>query len=342
MMRGGLTVKDAHPAAQDIRGKSVVNIAAICLEQGGRSTRNMSANETIQAALTGSDFPLLLANTANKSLMLGYEDEPASHRMWTRPVDVRDFKPQSRVAISEAPALTEIKERGEYLDGVLSERAESYQIATYGRMLSLSRQMMINDDLDAFTRIPRAFGASAARLEADKVYNDIIIANPTMSDGVALFHANHKNLMTAAEISIASLSTARAAMRKQKGIAGTGVLNIVPRYLIVPAELEGLAEMTIASLVDPTKTNETPNLQWIRSLELVVDPRLDADSTTAWYLAASTSQIDTVEIAYLEGQRGVFTENHTKFESDEFRMKARLDFAAAAIDWIGLVKNPGA
>lgn len=74
----------------------------------------------------------------------------------------------------------------------------------------------------------------------------------------------------------------------------------------------------------------------------MVDPRLDADSETAWYLAASTNQVDTVEVAYLRGQRGVFTEDETQFETENCRVKARLDFAAQVIDWVGLYKNPGA
>ncbi len=73
-----------------------------------------------------------------------------------------------------------------------------------------------------------------------------------------------------------------------------------------------------------------------------MDARLDDNSETAWYLAASVNQIDTIEIAHLEGQRGVFTEDETQFATDAYRVKARLDFAAAAIDWVGLIKNPGA
>lgn len=115
--------------------------------------------------------------------------------------------------MSEAPDLKEILEGGEYTNGALSERAESYSLKTYGRMMVLTRVAIINDDLGGFTRIPNAFGASAARLEADKVYN-LLTSNPNMSDSKALFHADHKNLMTGADLSIASLGVARAEMRK--------------------------------------------------------------------------------------------------------------------------------
>ena len=75
---------------------------------------------------------------------------------------------------------------------------------------------------------------------------------------------------------------------------------------------------------------------------MVVEPRLDANSATAWYLAADTSQIDTVEYCYLEGNSGVYIETRQGFDVDGMEIKARLDFAAKAIDFRGLYKNVGA
>lgn len=162
-----------------------------------------------------------------------------------------------------------------------------------------------------------------------------------MADLNALFHVDHNNLMTGAALSMTTLAKARAAMRKQTGMNGA-ILNIVPRFLIVPASLESTAEQLVTSMVDPTKQNATPQLAWIRGLDIVVDARLDADSATAWYLAADSNQVDTVEIAYLQGQRGAFIDQEQNFDSDNLTVKCRLDFQAAPIDWIGLIKNPGA
>ena len=63
---------------------------------------------------------------------------------------------------------------------------------------------------------------------------------------------------------------------------------------------------------------------------------------TAWYLAASPNQIDTIEYAYLEGQQGAYIETRNGFDVDGVEIKCRLDFGAKAIDWRGLYKNPGA
>ena len=70
--------------------------------------------------------------------------------------------------------------------------------------------------------------------------------------------------------------------------------------------------------------------------------RTNRPSETAWYLAASPNQIDTIEYAYLEGQQGAYIETRNGFDVDGVEIKCRLDFGAKAIDWRGLYKNPGA
>jgi len=172
-------------------------------------------------------------------------------------------------------------------------------------------------------------------------------------DSVALFHANHKNLITGATSSldptvntaapgpISAMNGARTKMRLQKGPQGTP-LNLVPRFAAAPAALETyllqmLYPINIAS-ADSTKV--VP--EWVRSLVPVIEPRLDAVSATAWYVIADPAQIDTVEYCYLEGQEGVYIETRQGFDVDGLEIKARNDFAAAAIDFRGMQKNAGA
>ncbi len=347
LLKNNIRPKLLHPSARDVMGMSLTDMARTLLSQSGGTIRrglfgvkSETSHDVIKAAMTTSDFPLLLENVASKSLMTGYESEPASHRTWVNQTDVADFKLQKRVALSEAPYLEPVLEAGEYKYGSMKEKGEGFALGTFGKIISLTRQMMINDDLNALTKIPNALGRSAARLEADKVYS-ILTGNPLMADGLALFHASHKNLMTAAALSIASLADARAAMRKQKGLQGA-ILNIVPRFLIVPAALESEAEQLVATLVDPTKQNATPQHAWIRGLEIVVNARLDEASGVSWYLAADFNQVDTIEVAYLQGQRGAFIDQETNFDTDALKIKCRLDFQAAPIDWLGLIRNPGA
>lgn len=338
LQRAGIHVDKPHPAAKDLRRMSLQAMAESCVSMRGGTIRDRTPAGVFKSAHTTSDFPFLLANTANKALMAGYEAEPASHTAWVRETEAEDFKTLSRVQRSEAPALLAVAEGAEITEGSFGERREQYALTSYGRIFSITRQAMVNDDLGAFTTLPAAFGQAARRKEADVVYS-ILTANAAMSDSVALFHATHGNLSGASgSITVATLATARAAMRKQTGPAGVGYLNLVPRFLIAPPELETVAENVINSISNPDSTNAgTKNLDFVRGLSLVVDPRLSG-TPTAWYLAADSRQVDTVEVARLAGQRGVAIEEQYNFDTGGFRLKAVLDFAAAPIDWRGLYR----
>jgi hypothetical protein len=243
------------------------------------------------------------------------------------------------VQLGEAPALETVNEHGEFKRGTIGEGAESYQIATVGKVFAISRQVVINDDLDAFTRVPMLFGRSAANYESNLVWG-ILTANAAMADGVTLFHASHSNLGSAGAISDTTLTEARKQMRLQKGLDGTTVLNLMPTQLIVPAALETTAKKYLATEIRPGKASDVN--PFAGSMSLVVEPRLDGSSPTAWFVAADPGQIDMIELAYLQGQRGVYIETRNGFDVDGVEIKARLDVGAKAIDHRGLFKNAGA
>ena len=343
-MRAGIAVPKPHPAARDLLRTSIVSLAESVVSMHGCSTQGLGPAGIIKAAFTTgtSDFPLLLSNTANKALLYGYDAAPQTHAVWTSEREAKDFKTNTLLALGEAPSLELVPELAEYTHGAMTESAETFAIAKYGKVFTLSREAMINDDLQAFTRMPQAFGAAARRLEADKVYGRLT-SNPTMSDGVALFHASHGNLaVSGAAPSVTSLGAARAAMRKQKGVGALDYIDPAPRFLIVPVALETLCEQLLASLVDPSKSNDTGNVAWIRGLTLVADPRLDDASATAWYLAADPNQIEGVARVYLTGEPRPALEEDVGFYVDGIAWKARLEFAATVVGWRALYKNPGA
>lgn len=341
-IRSGLHIASPHSQVRDVERMDLCAIAERFLSMAGKQTRGLDRAGIFRAAVTTSDFPLLLANTAGKSLQLGYQNEVTTHQIWTGEKEVKDFKPQSLVKLSEAPGLLEVKEGGEYHYGAFGEAAETFSVKTFGRLFSFTRQAMINDDLGALTSLPAAFGSSARRLESDQVYAKLTGA-PVMSDSKALFHADHGNLAgTGAALSVDSLGAARAAMRRQKGIKNTSYVDPQPRFLIVPVCLESKAEALLNSMVLYGASNNTDNLAWIRNLTLVADPRLDDVSPTAWYLAASPAQIDHIVRAYIAGQARPYFEHKLGFETDDLAVKSRLDLGVGVIDFRGLYMNPGA
>ena len=336
------TLFQLEDAARQYRGMTLLELARESLGNVGVNTRGLSRDEVATRALhSTSDFPEILSAVTNKTLRQAYEAYPRTFMLFCRQVLATDFKAMHRVQLGEAPQLLEVGESGEFKRGTLGESKESYKVKTYGRVVAITRQTLINDDLDAFTRIPAMYGNSIAQLESDVVWG-VITANPAMADGNALFHTTHKNLAgTGAALAVEAVGAARAAMAKQTGLDKKTVLNVRPAFLIVPASLELKAEQMVAqNLVPAATSNVVP--QSIRTLAPISEPRLDAVSETAWYLAASPNQIDTIEYAYLEGQQGAYIETRNGFDVDGVEIKCRLDFGAKAIDWRGLYKNPGA
>lgn len=331
--------------AREFRGLTLLELARHALDRRGIATRGLSKMELATEALIGrsglhstSDFPLILANVANKTLRAAYDTTPRTFTAWARQAVITDFKPVARNQLGGAPDLLRVPESGEFTYGTIGESREVYALVTYGRIVGITRQTLINDDLDAFTRIPSAFGAAAADLESDLVYS-IFSTNPNMADGNPLFHASHANLGTAGAISETTLAEAYRLFGNQRGLEGRQI-SVLPRYIITPP---GVRSVEARKNVTATTPNAVAGVNaFANRLEPIEEARLiPAAGPDPWFLAADPSRIDTIEFAYLEGQQGVYTETRSGFEVDGIEIKARHDFAAKAIDWRGLFRNAG-
>jgi len=344
---------------RQFRSMSLLEIGREHLERAGLNTRAMDrmqlATQILMFRSGGmmgtSDFASLLANVASKRLRRGYEENMPSYRVWARRApNAPDFKSMSVVNLAGAPDLLQTNEHGEFKYGAMTDGKETYALTTYGRIVSLTRQAIVNDDLRGFDRLVGAFGNSAARLENRTVYG-ILTTNANMGDGGALFNATavttaggHANLTSSGTaISVTSLGVGRANMRAKKGLQSEE-LNLTPKYLIVPAGQEQLAYQYTSSQFVPATSSAVNEFRagGRTALEPVVEAILDASSDKSWYLAADSGAIDTVEFCYLDGAEGPVIESEVGFEVDGISYKCRLDFAAKAIDWRGLYKNVGA
>ncbi len=340
--------RNAIEVARQYRGLSLVEMARVCVEATGVRTAGMTKAEIAGLALgmtragemTTSDFPKITANVANKAMLQAYTQAPQTWRPLVREVSAADFKTLYRLALSEAPRLEEVKESEEIKRGKFTESQETYAVKTYAKIAALSRKTIINDDMGAFTEIPASYGRAAADLESDTVWA-LITANGNMADGIALFHASHNNLGTGGAISLTTLGEARKLLRKQKALQNKQILNLLPKYLVVPAAIETTAQQYLnqSQLLADQAANVNP---FAGLMQLIVEPRLDDNSATAWYMAADPGQRAAIEVAYLEGQRGVYIETREGFDIDGIEFKARLDFGAGVTDFRPLVKNAGA
>ena len=193
------------------------------------------------SGMTTSDFTNLLVNTATKALMLGWEQAPETWQQWTRIGQVPDFKSATRTGLSGFSTRAVVPEDGEITYGKFTDRKETIQAVSYAKKFRLAYQAIKNDDLNAFTAIPRGMGRAAQSVIGDMVYNILDGVGPTMNqDSTALFatsgHANYVAAATAPNVT--TMDTAFTAMAKQTDPNTGKVLNIAPRFLLVPKALE--------------------------------------------------------------------------------------------------------
>ena len=311
-------------------------------------------NPRIALAHSTSDFPLLLGDVLNKSMRARYVEYPKTWPIWVRPTTNVDFKDIKRIALSGVQDLVLQPEGAELKYGTMSESRETYYLATYSRGFKCTRQMLINDDLDAFSRLPALHMDAAVRLEEDVVYA-VLMNNAAMADGVPLFNANppgnnptpvgHWNAINMA-LNTVGLDFGRERMRVQPGpspaagVAGP-VLNIEPAYLLVSARLEGNAKRLLTSEYLPAaQMGHTANI-WRGALIPVVQPRFDRSDAENWGLAADYNRIDTLEICFLEAEQTPVLSQETEFDTGDMKIAIRHTVAAKAIDYRGLLLSEG-
>ncbi len=330
-------------SAREWRGLSLINAAREYLRQCGELQPGMNDSQVAERALHGTtDFPIILGDVVRTRLLAGYNAYPNTFQLIAIRNTVTNFKEIRAARFGENPELRKVNEHGEFPRGTMVEGVESYKIATYGRIIGVTRQMLINDELGALARVPNRWGRQIAKLEGDIVW-DMIVKNAVMSsDGNALFHTDHTNLDgTGRAIDVSGLKEGRKHFRKQTDIDGNRI-DLAPKYLFVTTDDEVDAQQLLQSNTTPTKTADVVP-EAIRSLTPVSEHRLDVDSgPRPWYLFADKADLDAgLEFAYLAGNEEPFTDEQMGFNVDGVEWKVRHDFGAGLTDWRFGYKNPG-
>lgn len=341
LMAAGLAVAEPAPGANELRGYSLIELARESLRRECDTKANFGDNmEMARAAINStSTFPAIMSNLANKSVMNGFNEAETTFQIWTGKGSNRDFKEAARYALSEAGNLELVPEGGQFPQDVFGEASARTKVATYGKIFSLTRQAIINDDLGLFSKIATKYGSAAKRLVNKMVYAQLT-GTVKMQDNVALFDDKHGNVAKTAEaLSVTSLAKAITAMRRQKGITDAANLNITPKYLVVPPELEVTAYQIVNSTAAVDGTNSGVFNPYKGRFVVVSDAELT--DPTAWYLVADASQHDTIEVTYLNGVETPRLETRQGFDVDGIEYKVAFDVGVDAIDFRGLYKNAG-
>jgi hypothetical protein len=329
--------------ARPLVGLRLADIARHQLRERGLSALGSDAEVITRSLHTTSDFSNLLSNLSNKVLAAAYGVAPSGMKTVCRQSTANDFKAKNILRRGEMPMLAKVNEHGEFTRATTNENKESYSIDTFGKIFGMTRKALINDDLGAFSDVVSSWGLAAMEFE-NSFLVDTLTANsgggPKLADTQNLFHSTHGNLAgSGGAIGDSTLTAARLALRTMKGLSGTIPISATPKYLVVPAAIETLAEKYLSTIYAATAATVNP---FPGKLELIVDPRLDAKSATRWYVFADPAILPVIEYSYLSGFEGLQVETRNGFDVDGVEIKARLDFGAGGIDHRGAYMNPGA
>ena len=334
-------------AAEKYRGMTLLEIARDAVERSGLATRGMDKMEIVKRSITSStsDFPVLLEGTNRRVLLAAYSNMADTWRRFCSVGSVSDFREYKRLRMGSIANLDALQENGTYRTKPIPDgEFERIVAGTKGNTINVTRKMIVNDDLSAFTRLAAMLGRAAART----IESDVLALfglnsgnGPTMQDGNPLFHVNHANIAaTNAKPTVDAFDAARVQLASQKDPSGNDFLDLRPALWLGPVSLGGQARVTNENQYNPDVTNKFQVANNVRGLvsDVVDTPRLTG---TAWYMLADPMEEPVFEVVFLDGVQTPYLEQNEPFDVDGIRWKIRLDYGVGATGWRGVVKNNG-
>jgi phage head maturation protease len=352
LLRAGLAIEQAkrgggyvpHAAARELANMSLREMLVEDARLRGVATPHvLTTEQLIRGAMTpDSQFAAMLDNSVGKAMLIGLSAAATTFQLWTSRGSNRDFKATKRYRMSEAGALELVPQSGEIKRDEMQDEGVTTILGTYGKRWALTRQAVINDDLDFIGRMPVAYVQAAMRGLNHACYAPLT-DNATIYDGKALFHTDHGNYVASGSgdaPSTATLSAARTAMRRQTGLRALQAVNITPWAILAPPELETDIDKLLNSIADVSAAQAGVTNPFRGKLTSIIDPEMT--DTDAWFVAGNPAQADTVEVSYLNGRDTPIIENAmADFDVLGWNWRIYWDWAVTVLDFRALYMNAG-
>lgn len=359
LMRTGVEVQNPARGAEEMRGFSLRDMAIECLARDGvgttasllRMSKDVLFNTVCRQFFNPTAaFPAILDNAIRKNIVQLYQTVPTTFQLWTTKGSVPDFKPTKDHSYLAGGAgdFLRVGENGELkADKPSTELLPQRQIDTYGRQFSMSRQAFINDDIGFITEIPGLYATSAKRTINKQVYK-ILVDNPAVFDGVALFDNAHNNLIaTGAAPSVDTLQAIMLKLLSQKDPSGDSIM-VEPEYLIVPVGYGfKMSQLLETALIDVTGIgSHTANAlyNYRKKLKVVEEGALNvlaAGGAIPWFAVGNKNYAKSLQVDYLNGQETPTIRRSEVPGQLGFVWDIWLDWGITAVDFRGIAKNPG-
>nr|DAO05733.1 MAG TPA: major capsid protein [Bacteriophage sp.] len=335
LARAGIDKDKADTKDNAYNAMTLRELARASLVDRGISVSGQNAMSMVGLAFThsSSDFGQILIDVAHKSLLKGWETAAENFDQFTSHGTLTDFRPAKRVGLGDFGYLPQVGEGEEYTYGTIGDEGASVALATYGQLFSITRQAIINDDMNLLTKIPEKMG-QAARATIAKLVFALLTGNAIAQDGKALFDASHKNTLTGAALDVTSIDKAIQIMNGFVNARGEP-LAIEPEFMLLPTSLYTRAKQVLGSASVEGADANSGIINPIRDIvPALKSARLQVADPKSWYLINK----EAIEVSYLDGIDTPYIEQQNGFTVDGVSTKVRIDAGVNVIDYRGIVK----
>ena len=336
-------------ADKHLRGMGLKDVMVEACRLEGKNVGVAFNNDTIKAAFSTVSLPGILSNVANKKALQAYNAIDSIASKLCSVGDLNDFKEAERVRLVDVGDLELVGADGELKDSTVSEDRATNKLSTYGKVFTLTRKMIYDDDLGEFLKIPTGFGSRGKR-KIDQVFFSRLLSNPVQADGKALFSTEHKNYTGGATSALGVESLEKAITKFMDQVDSDGQpISVEPKFLLVPTVLFPAAQRLTMStlLIGGDAVVPAGNVIAKYGLTPIASPYLTnvtypGFSDTGWYLWGDPNQVDTFEIGYFRGKKSPTVElGETNFNTLGMSFRVYFDFGVREQDHRGIVFNKG-
>ena len=355
LMRAGIELEKPADGANELRHMSLRDLAIECMKDTESGLSRMSSDEIFNIAQRQffnptSAFPAMLDNTINKAYVEGHKKVAVTFNRITKKGTLKDFKiANNNYLAGPVGEFKRVPESGELKhDSYKDVKLPTRKLETYGRQFTLTRQAFINDDIDLITKMPAKYAASARKTINTQVY-EILVNNPAIYDGTALFSKAHGNLInTGTGITKESMQAMILALQSQKNEFEEAII-IRPAKIVVPVGMS----FEIYTLFNSPTINTTGNTQaanplyrYANQIEIIEDPTINVLSggfgkAMPWFLLGANDDTDFIQVDYLNGQEVPTIRRSEVPGTLGFIWDIYLDWGISVMDFRGAIKNPG-
>ena len=287
-------------------------IAACCMMDGRMAPEiNASPDEWIRAGFSSGSLSGILSNLANKVLELPFESNADAAAVFQvcKEIPLNDLKQHSMYRLYTGSKLPEVPGGGPLEYDYLQESSRTIQAKTHGKLIGITRDMIINDDLLAFMSLPEKISRDGFEQFADDFVR-MLEVTAVAGGADAFFHSTHKNVDTSSKT---PNDTGLALMKKMFGAMtdDTGKkIGVRPAMIITPTALSAAAEVMFQSLnlisvaynkngtADGLGGDANINRGKYKPVEIT---RLSSDSV--WYPIADPNVVPAFAVGFLNGRR---------------------------------------